>query len=451
MGFANMNFLTTLLDLFGSSLQSGNPHQEVVNDNDVRRHGGGMGLWLGIWTWCSIGSIGVGFLVGAAIINTASVTWGFWLIIIATAVVLVLNIVAPEVRRSPYRRSITEVQRGKEVSRRVARGEVMMHLYSTGPRYWWEEVIAGHVLCIRMLAQPGFLVMTIYLGWIYGQVVMIVVLLGALTSKYYRFQSQWVGLCVGAIAFGALLAIPFQKASLLSRARHYPPRTDSMTFEKRVTWTSHLVRRALFMILLPFAGLAYTLSSGGPPTPVALPILFAALIGFLSTLAIAECNGLIMETFDTSDLQPGMTGRPRRVLPDDVRNKRTNYSCFPRVTAAFAITQSCAFLIAAAGTGTGGVVERALGAQYATAVVAGVLLLLTLALIGVLTRIWSVQIIPTNRVGTAVLSGPEDEWKPVVIGHPSGTTRRISILELGAMTRWTEIRKRNRLVGPDLD
>ena len=45
-GFANINFKTTLLDLFGASLQSGNPHQETVNENDVRRHGGGMGVWL---------------------------------------------------------------------------------------------------------------------------------------------------------------------------------------------------------------------------------------------------------------------------------------------------------------------------------------------------------------------------------------------------------------------
>ena len=146
---------------------------------------------------------------------------------------------------------------------------------------------------------------------------------------------------------------------MFSRARHHAPRTDSMTFEKRVTWTTHLVHRAIFMILLPFAGLAYTLASGGTQTNFMVPTVFAAVIGFLSNLAIAECNSIIMETFDTSDLQPGMTGRPRRILPEDVRKKRTNFSCFPRVTAGFAITQTFAFCIAAAATGTGGVIERA--------------------------------------------------------------------------------------------
>ena len=194
MGFANINFITTLLDLFGASLQSGNPHQETVNVNDVRRHGGGMGVWLGIWTWCAIGSIGIGFLIGAGIISGLDVSWGFWITIIANAAVLVLNIISPEVRRSAYRRSMAEVRDGDEVSRRVARGEIKMHIESTGPIWWWEEVIAGHVLAIRMLLQPGFAILSLYLGWIYGQVVLIIVVRfsrqhGGPTT--YMFTASW--------------------------------------------------------------------------------------------------------------------------------------------------------------------------------------------------------------------------------------------------------------------
>lgn len=194
MGFANINFITTLLDLFGASLQSGNPHQETVNVNDVRRHGGGMGLWLGVWTWCAIGSIGIGFLIGAGIISGLDVSWGFWITIIANAAVLVLNILSPEVRRSAYRRSMAEVRSGNEVSRRVARGEIKMHLESTGPIWWWEEVIAGHVLAIRMLLQPGFAILSLYLGWIYGQVVLIIVVSFSCQHdefKAYRITASW--------------------------------------------------------------------------------------------------------------------------------------------------------------------------------------------------------------------------------------------------------------------
>ena len=175
MGFANINLITTLLDLFGASLQSGNPHQEIVNESDVRRHGGGMGVWLGIWTFCAIGSIGIGFLIGAGIISGLDVSWGFWITIIINAAVLLLNIITPETRRSAYRRSMAEVRNGSEMSRRVARGEIKMHLQSTGPIWWGEEVFAGHVLAIRMLKQPGFIVLSLYLGWIYGQVVLVIV------------------------------------------------------------------------------------------------------------------------------------------------------------------------------------------------------------------------------------------------------------------------------------
>ena len=445
MGFANINFFGTLLDLFGSSLMSDNPHQETVIEYDPRRHGGGMGLWLGIWTWCFLGSLGLGFFVGAIIVSGLNVAWGFWIIIVLTVIVLMLNVVAPEVRRSAYRKSMAEVRNGNEVSRRVARGEIMMHLYSTGPLHWWEEVAAGIHLNGRMLKQPGFFIMAVYVGWMYAQVVLVIILLGALTSRYYRFYPQDVALCVASVPIGALLAVPFQKAGIFSRARSTPQRTDSMTFQKRVTWTSHLIRRAFFMIALPLAGVGYTLSSAGPPIPAAVPSVFAGLVGFLSALALAECVGLIMETFDVSDLQPGMTGRRRSVVPEVDLRRRANYSCFPRVVSALACAQGIAFVLAACATAWGGNVERAVGAQTATGIVAAILLLLTLALVLDLTRLKSVQVIPRNRLDSVALRGPGEDL-PVIIGHPSGINRRISWLELGHWTRWQEIRRRNGLL-----
>jgi len=145
-----------------------------------------------------------------------------------------------------------------------------------------------------------------------------------LMSKYYNFKSHHVGASVTAVPIGAILAIPFQKAGFFSRDRTHAEISDDDTRDKKAGWSSHVRRRALFVLCLPFAGLAYTLSSGGPPIPFMLPIIFAALIGFLSALAIAECHGIIMETFDTSDLQPGMTGRPRKSNNDKNASKRTN-------------------------------------------------------------------------------------------------------------------------------
>ncbi|KAK1831574.1 major facilitator superfamily domain-containing protein [Podospora conica] len=467
LGFASMNFNAILTDLFGSSLMSGNPHQEVVDKDDLRRHGGGMGVWLGIWTWCYTGASGIGFLIGAAIINTANPCWGFYTSIVIVALVLLLNVICPEVRRSPFRRSVAEVKSGDQISRRVARGEVKMHRVKDGPTWWWEEVYHGVLLSLEMLRQPGFAVVALYTGWIYAQIVLIIVLLGSLTSKYYMLKSPLVGLCILFVSIGALVAVPFQKANVFSRGRHHQ---ELETLDRKVAWTTHLLRRAIFCILLPLVGGAYTAASGGPPTPVAVPVFFAALIGVFSGLAIAECNGLIMETFDTSDLPTRVSGRLRSVSG---RAKRINYSSFPRVTAGFAVCHTFGFLLAAVATAIGGEAQRNLGQRTATGVVAGILLLLTILLLAVLLRFKEVQIIPSSKTlemekwtqlrresiarrrssgaagrddTTTATMTDEEMWRPVLMGNPSGKMRLVNILELGAMTRWTEIRKKNKLI-----
>jgi MFS family permease len=173
LGFANMNFKSMLTDVFGASLQSSNPHQEHADEYDVRRHGGGMGIWLGLWTWSALGSIGVGFMIGAFIINHHNPAWGFYISIVIIAFVMLLNVVVPETRRAAYRRSVAEVANADgKVSRRLGRGEVKMHMVHTGPKWWGEEFHYGVTLTVKMLRQPGFMVMAFYVAWIYGQMVL---------------------------------------------------------------------------------------------------------------------------------------------------------------------------------------------------------------------------------------------------------------------------------------
>lgn len=328
--------------------------------------------------------------------------------------------------------------------------------------------------------------------------------MGSLMSKYYRLRSPYVGLAVLAMAVGALLACPFQKAGLFSRSRtSSDERTDSMKFSNKVTWTSHFWRRVIFTICLPLAGIAYAGISVGPPMHKAVPIVITALIGFLSCLAVSECNGLIMETFDTSDLEPGMTGRPRARKSSGGANraeaaaqKRTNYSSFPRVTAGFACAHTFGFIFAAGATGIGGVVQRNLGQRASTFVYASILMLLSILLLLVLLRFRDVQIIPRSKtmhverwrtarrkswarhrvavrrsLTGAIRRGaeghrqqpmqvpsmvpgpihPDDdprvqELRPTLMGNPSGKSRRMNVLEMGSQTRWTEIRRRNNLI-----
>lgn len=466
LGFASMNFHSILTDLFGASLMSTNPHQEVVDHYDARRHGGGMGVWLGIWTWCWIGSLGIGFFVGACVIDKYPPTWGFYISIIMIAVVLFLNVLCPEVRRSAFRRSVAEVRTGGDISRRVARGEIMMHRVKTGPKWWGQEVYHGILLTLEMLRQPGFLILALYSAWIYAQVVLTIVLLGSLTSKFYKLRSPNVGLLVGSVALGAILAIPFQKASFFSRSRQAQLNTNKATMDRKIAWSSHLVRRTIFTILLPLAGVCYAAVSSGPPMHVGVPTVFAFCIGLLSCLAIAECNGLVMECFDTSDLSPGMTGRQRS--KSGKSEKRTNYSSFPRVTAGFAAIHTLAFIFAAGATALGGLVTRTLGQQVATGVVAGILFILTILLLLILARFTEVQIIPNTKMEEMDrliearrrstirrASMPNDHqaaveeekaWRPAMLGNPIGKKRRVNVFELGSKSRWQEIRKKNKLV-----
>ena len=87
----------------------------------------------------------------------------------------------------------------------------------------------------------------------------------------------------------------------------------------------------------------------------------------------------------------------------------------------------------------------------ATGVVAGILLFITFLLSIVLWRFRTVQVIPDqayqqqeNKEWTADDAG-DHYWKPVVVGNPSGRVRRMNLLETGRWSRWTEIRRLNKL------
>ena len=255
-----------------------------------------------------------------------------------------------------------------------------------------------------------------------------------------------VGLCVASLAIGAIIASPFQKASFLSRARYHPPHTDSMTFVRHGPIYSHLLRRVLFTLLLPLATIGYAATSKGRPMSIAGPCVFAGLVGFCSSLSISECISLILENFDTSDLQPGMTGRPpQKPVVARHRQQRTNFSCYPRISAGMALTQFWQFTFGAAATGLCGRIERRLGAMLATGIMAAVLLSLTVLLALTLVRWKTVEMLPSTFPTAGKPDTKDINWVPVILGAPSGTKRRISVLEHGNQSRWSEIRRRNRV------
>jgi hypothetical protein len=321
-----------------------------------------------------------------------------------------------------------------------------MHLKLEGPFWWGEEVLAGLEMCWLMVKQPGFLMVALYSAWAYAQYTLIMVLIGALTSTVHKYRPFWVGLCASSLAGGASMAIPFQKASIFSRARKQKARSDSMTFQQSKFWSSHSTRRLIFTIVAPLGAVGFACSTWSPRNPVAVPCILAGVVGYATNLAIAECYGLIMETFDTSDLQPGMTGRlPRKSVTRRNLKQRTNFTCYPRVSAGMAVTQSLAFALAGASTAMGGRMERRLGITEASGVVAGILLVITGLLAIVLVRWRSVPILPSAPKFVDPHDRRTTMWEPVILGNPSGTTRKINILESGRQTRFSEIRRRNRV------
>lgn len=134
LGLADMNIKATLLDCFGASLQSQTSEFDKYEIYDVRRHGGGMGMWLAFVSWSSIGPISIGFMIGASIVDSGiSVAWGFWTSFCIVMVVLLINVIMPEVRRSAFRRTISGLTGDAGEFSRVTRGEIKMHLTLTGP------------------------------------------------------------------------------------------------------------------------------------------------------------------------------------------------------------------------------------------------------------------------------------------------------------------------------
>ena len=202
------------------------------------------------------------------------------------------------------------------------------------------------------------------------------------------------------------------------------------------------------MIVLPVSTGAFAGSSLGPPLSIAAPCVMAGLVGFFTTMATAECLSLAMETFDTSDLQPGMTGRPIRGSVDEqYLSQRTNFSCHPRVCAAFAVMQTVGYVLAAAATALTGSIDRHEGTVWATTGVAIISFGLTLLLTIVLLKWKKLQMIPDGPETFDQLRRVSTSWTPITIGRGRSKFRRLNILEMGRMTRYTEIRRRNRLEG----
>lgn len=186
LGFACMNALGTLVDLFGPDtgaccrggvvFNSSVPIEGQDQFHLVRggEAGARIGIWLGVWAWMFFSFGGVGFLIGRLLMIYSSPAWGFWIVAIMATILLFLVWLVPEVR-PPWKKKRVLTRRrtgwkGKGEDQHEDRGEIKMIISGASPKWWWEEVWAGAVLSFRMCRQLGFVVMVVYVGWISGEV-----------------------------------------------------------------------------------------------------------------------------------------------------------------------------------------------------------------------------------------------------------------------------------------
>lgn len=265
----------------------------------------------------------------------------------------------------------------------------------------------------------------------------------------YGFRETRTGLAVLGTALGALFSVPVQLSTFYStnfrhrsvitlRNRHYGHRHKGL----------HPYRWALYVgsIMLPIASMALAISAGGPPTHYIAPIIFAALVSFSGTLAIAECHVLLMDNFDTSDLPeialssisgstsqgasstglPHGTQRPIAIENPDVPDNFT--TSHPTVTSGLAIFHGLSFVFAAAAVGFSTYIIDGIGIRGGLGVYTALTALFSAALAAVLWRRKGARMLEVFNVD----DGSQGMGDGVRIC-------RISLLQQGKLSRWSEV------------
>ena len=410
LGLVQMNSFVTLTDLYGASL--------LGRPEDPRSRGGGIGVWLGLWTSSCIGMLIFGFAIGTVIAGSQPLDWSLYISILVVAVALLVNVLCPDCRGALYRRR----SQGND-SDLLPVGEIMIHRVNKSPAWWGEETLHGVFLCFEMLRQPGFFAVAIYAGWVYGQAIFVTIIFASILSRLYEFEPKYAGCMILILSAGPLIAVLLSRGSWVSRWSHAIART--LMKDQRPDAVLIFTWRTISMTILLFFVIGYTPASKGPPVSLAWPIVLAAGISFLSCLAIADCHAIIMTTFDCSDLGLDPTTRAQAN-----RQPPPPYTSIPRVSAGLACCHGFGFLFAATGTALGVVADKKYDLRATVGGVAGVFFLVTMSLFIVLVPFRQVNVGGASEPGTL----------------PGREMAHLSILELGSMARWSEIRNRQKVV-----
>ncbi|KAF8254038.1 hypothetical protein K440DRAFT_673713 [Wilcoxina mikolae CBS 423.85] len=461
LGFAFMNGFATILDLFGpdtgACCRGGvvfNNRVPLEGQNQYNAVTGGeagvrTGIWVGVFTWMFVASPGLGYLFGKIAVATTTPAWGFWTVAILTGFILALILVAPEVRppwktirigRSASRRGQRPAIAGIAGSEVVERGEIKMVMFGSSPRWWWEEVFAGFLLTWKMMHQYGFLLLAVYFGWVFGHLVLVMMLLASLIDFEYKFAPTDIGLAIFAFPLGALLVIPTQLSMFyLTNFRHRSSVTMHNSNYGHTNVGQHPYRWALRIgaIMLPLSSILLAISASGS-THFMVPVFFAAVVSFSGALVVAESYIILMDNFDISDLpepslnsgsgsisqganltgNPHGTPRPMSLHPSDDESFATSHPC---LSSGLAICHGLAFLFAAMAVGVSTHIVEGIGIRKGLSVYSAVTCIVTIGLAYALWRNKEVRLVE-------VFNDNEQE-----------RNAKVSLLQRSWGSRWTEV------------
>ncbi|KAI5781896.1 major facilitator superfamily domain-containing protein [Geopyxis carbonaria] len=426
LGFGFINSFSTIVDLFGpdtgACCRGGvvyNTRIPMEGHNHFHQVPGGesgvrIGIWLGVYTWFLTSSPGFGFLFGKITVSKTTPAWGFWIVAILGGSLLMLIILIPEVR-PPWtkvrltRRTSRNRRTGRSArveKQHVERGELGLVMFGKSPRWWWQEVWGGLALSAKMFSQIGFMGVAIYVGWVFGHLVVVMRLLASLIMSEYKFNPSDIGLAILALPLGSLLCIPTQLSLFyIVNFRHRSSHIMSNRNYGHSHQGKHPYRWALWIggVLLPISSTALSIAADGPPTHFMVPVFFAAVLYFAGTLAITECFVVLMDNFDISDLPepyissasgsisqganhtgyPHGTQRPSSLSSSEDDRFTTSHPC---LSAALAITHGLAFSFGAMAEGISPHIIDEIGVRKGLGVMAGFTVLFTLVLMQVLWR-----------------------------------------------------------------
>ena len=122
--------------------------------------------------------------------------------------------IAPELHRSAFRRTMAEVRGDEGNFGRIARREVKIHLKAAGPLWRGEEVKAGTEMCWLMVKQPGFVIVAVYTAWVYAHFTMI------LMVSMILFPSARLLLTKEIVAWGFGISLLHASPAIRGALRH---------------------------------------------------------------------------------------------------------------------------------------------------------------------------------------------------------------------------------------